>query len=184
MHDIDISNLKSKILIASPQIPANSIFFQSVLYIYRQTQEATIGVIINRPIQISAKDFLVSIGLDNRLGQHNHQLEILIGGPNEKESGFILYQDKDTLDISVSSSLNMFQDIVVGKGPDRAQVFLGYCVWESDGLLDEINHNYWLISTLKSDILFDVEYSQRWEKSLEKLGISPQEITSGYNGNC
>lgn len=184
MQTIDTTSLEKKMLIATPQIGPSSIFFQSVLYIYKHTDAGVMGMIVNHPIQINNEDLLTNIGLSINEKAPNNKRDILIGGPSDRESGFILYQDKKTQDINLSSSVKMFQNIVMGNSTDKSEIIIGFCSWEASQIFEEINNNCWLISELKSDILFDIEYSKRWKFSLETLGLKPEEIATGNNGNC
>ena len=41
---------------------------------------------------------------------------------------------------------------------DNSEIIIGYCSWEASQIFEEINNNCWLISELKSDILFDIDW--------------------------
>ncbi len=89
MKDQNFSNLTGKILIASPFAMEGNVFHKSLIYVIKHTDEGSIGLIINRPVNNSpVKNIFGKIkGMDIQ----NINLDIHIGGPVEIERGFFLH---------------------------------------------------------------------------------------------
>ena len=181
---ISLDNLEKKLLVASPSIGSESPFFHSVLYVHKQTDIGISCIISNQPVEVSTSDLLFNIGVEPTIQQSQDFQNILIGGPEHRDCGLVIYRDKSTKSVIVSRCLNTFQSIILGKGPPKSEIVLGFCSWSHDSILEEIINNYWLISYCNDAILFNAEYHQRWKLAINNIGLTPNNIQTNSDGNC
>ncbi len=174
MHD----SLTGQLLLAMPgMIDTN--FAQSVTLICVHTPELAIGLIINRPTNLTLRELFDHLSLvpgvrDDRLNHPVYQ-----GGPVQPERGFIVHSPdcigESTQEISdglsMSSSKDVLEAIVQGRGPRQFLVALGYAGWKPGQLEREISENAWLSSPSSQDLIFDLPADQRWEAAARRIGV-------------
>ena len=85
------NNLTGKVLIASPSTDQDSYFFKTVIYILRNLQEESVGLIINHPLPKIKNNFIVKH--EGKTVPLNIE-KAYSGGPLEAEKGFLLHIDK------------------------------------------------------------------------------------------
>jgi putative transcriptional regulator len=163
-------NLSNHFLIAAPGLQ-DEVFSKSVVYLYQQNEEGTVGFIVNKPIQVKAEHILpqLSINLDQR---QMKDLPIFLGGPISPDQGLILYekafdQSEPQVMVSNKDELNVLPDS--GK---KFLVILGHSFWEPGELEAQIAHNDWLIAPFKRDIIFSKEIATKWNAALASIGVN------------
>ena len=104
------------------------------------------------------------------------------GGPVETGRGFVLHSDEyrsalETLrvgdGIALTATRDILEDIATGKGPERAQLMLGYAGWGPGQLEGEIAQNGWLTCEASPEVIFDLPDAEKWGAALKTLGIDP-----------
>lgn len=181
-NDLD---LKNHFLVAMPSITDLN-FSQSVIYICAHSDEGTMGVVINRPVQdILLSEVLSQMKITSNIPIVNDQA-VYLGGPVQPERGFIIHTPnqlwQSTLvtsdQIGVTSSQDVLQAMATGSGPEETLIVLGYSGWGAGQLENEISHNSWLTVTAEPEILFDVPAESRWSAALHLLGIDAEQLSS------
>ena len=85
------------------------------------------------------------------------------GGPVELDKGFILHtndykSDKNQIELGnnliLSSDFSTIKEIVLGGGPSKSILALGYTGWSSFQLHAELKKNDWFELNLDTDIIF------------------------------
>lgn len=118
---------------------------------------------------------------------HLFDIPVLDGGPVEHNRGFILHSKDYTLSqhtidisntISMTSSADILSDISMGRGPQQICFAIGYVGWQAGQLEREIGENTWLVIDGDDDIVFNHEYEQKYEMSMQLLGIKPEKYSS------
>ena len=182
--------LLGKLLIASPGL--EDIRFQnSVILICEHSTEATMGLILNKPLyNFDTSQLLKKIQKTNR----SKVIEevTFFGGPVHLNQGFIIHSnDKKYLtseniseEVMITTSEDILKDISNNKPPQNTKIFLGCAVWDQGQLDDEILDNSWIITNSNKDLIFhnNLELSL-WKKSLTKMGIDPTKLVS-YSGSA
>lgn len=179
MKDQNFSNLTGKILIASPFAMEGNVFHKSLIYVIKHTDEGSIGLIINRPVNNApAKTIFGKIkGMDIQ----NINLDIHIGGPVEIERGFFLHSadysknllfHPDQGELAVSSNVEILKDVANGTGPKNSIFAIGYTGWSKGELELELENNLWIIAYPNLDLIFSEDNSNKWSNALSMLGIS------------
>lgn len=184
-----MSSLQGQLLIAMPGM-ADPNFNETVTFICKHDDEGAIGIVINRPSDMSLGDVCRQLSYEVNLGDEASQ-PIMNGGPVHPDRGFVLHQsdtefdstfDPDA-DIKVTVSQDILQSIARGDGPKPALVALGYAGWASGQLESEMAANAWLSVPTAVSILFDTPIEQRWQAAAGLIGIDIRQVTS-YAGHA
>jgi putative transcriptional regulator len=170
-------SLSNQLLIAMPAL-ADPNFARTVTYICEHNGDGALGIVINRPLDLSLGDILGHLEMqvtDPDVGSQ----PVLMGGPVQTERGFILHQPLGaweatlpvTAQIGLTTSQDILRDMAMGRGPGQSLVALGYAGWGAGQLEREMLENAWLSGPADESILFDLPYSERWEAAAARLGI-------------
>lgn len=161
--------LSNCFLVATPGMQ-NNVFTKSVVYLYQQNSEGTVGFIVNKPLQVKAENILPHLSLNLNEAQMK-DLPIFLGGPFSPDQGLIIY-DND-IDSSTPQVITS-DDIGLNAMPDNEHnflVILGHSFWPPGEIEKQIAHNDWLIAPFKRDIIFSKEISNKWNTALASIGI-------------
>lgn len=178
-------DLAGKLLIAMPGI-ADPRFERAVVLVCEQSEEGTMGLIINKLAEdISLDDLADQLDLgavDETASQVVH-----FGGPVEMGRGFVLHSDEYVSGVSsheiiagvrLSTSVDVLEDIAKGTGPRRALLALGYAGWGAGQLEAEIRQNGWLIAPAEAGFVFGGSGDGKWVAALRKIGVDPLLLSS------
>ena len=188
----DFSNLTGKILIASPFAMQGNVFHKSLIYVIKHTDEGSVGLIFNHPINNASANSLFK-KMDSKISTDDLRLDIHLGGPVEVERGFFLHTgeynknilfDPSENNIAVSSNSQILQDIADGNGPNNSMFIIGYTGWSSGQLEFELENNLWLISEPNHDLIFLGKSEEKWSKALATLGISTSDFVDMNLASC
>jgi len=166
---------------------SDSIFGKSLIYLCDHNEYGSMGVIINKLIPSkNIENILIQTGLE----QLKPDIEIYFGGPVKLETGMILhdtkYKTKGTINvsrnISLSSNLNIINDIINGIGPNKFKFTLGYAGWDKGQLEKEIENGDWLLIPSNYDIIFNTPYNKIWEKLCSEIDIDVDLFSGGLSG--
>ena len=175
-------NLTHQFLIAMPTL-ADPNFHRTVTYMCHHDEEGAMGIVINRPLELSLGEVLGHMEIESKDPQVNC-LQVLQGGPVQTERGFVIHQPSGKWDsvlevndeIGVATSRDILSAIAKGEGPPQAVVALGYAGWGAGQLEREVADNAWLSAPVDKSIIFDKPYEARWESAARLLGIDPDLI--------
>lgn len=172
-------NLTNHFLIAMPAM-TDPYFAHTLTYVCRHDEEGALGVVVNRPIDLTLRDLLEQIDIPVHAGDDSAQ-PVLYGGPVQMDRGFVLHtplgQWQSTLDVNGHIGLTTSRDILqtVGNGERPAGgllVTLGYAGWEAGQLERELADNAWLTVEATPEVLFELPAEQRLEAALQRLGVT------------
>jgi len=173
----ETSYLTNQFLIAMPTL-ADPNFFQTVTYISEHNANGALGLVINRPLQLSLGQLLAHLDIvpDYVKGA---DLPVYHGGPVQPEQGFVIHNPlgqwgatlRITDQIGITTSRDILQALAQGEGPARLLVTLGYAGWGPGQLEQELAENAWLSAPADFHILFDLPSEQRWTAAAALLGI-------------
>jgi putative transcriptional regulator len=183
-------NLTNQFLIAMPGM-GDGTFAGTVVYLCEHTDKGALGLVINKPIDITLKNLFekVDLTLDR---EDIAELPVYFGGPVQTERGFVLHeaQEGDEEDGGYNSSLkiegglemttskDVLEAISSGTGPKKMLVTLGYSGWAAGQLEDELSRNGWINVEAEPGIIFDTPVNQRYDKALSLLGIDAGMLSS------
>lgn len=181
-------NLTNQFLIAMPGMP-DPYFANSVIYLCEHNDEGAMGLMINAPIDITVQGMLKQINIDPLYPAADIKSldrPVFNGGPIAEDRGFILHRPHDhyestitmTPDIAVTTSKDILMVLGTSAEPKDYLVALGYSGWGAGQLENELTQNSWLTIESDPDIIFNTPVQERWNKAIEKLGITPEQLTS------
>ncbi len=177
-------NFANQLLIAMPGMQDPN-FETTVTLICEHTEDGALGIVINRPLDLTLGYVLAQLSLEP-VEQETRDARVLAGGPVGHERGFVLHGGKArweaTLEVSEGIRVTFSRDILTaiaeGRGPGRAVVALGYAGWDAGQLEAEMMANAWLTVAATPDIVFDVPYEERWQAAARQLGIDITRLAS------
>ena len=185
----DADYLRNQFLIAMPGM-ADGYFNHTVTLLCEHTPEGAMGLVLNRPTDLSLSQMLAHMDLEKGAGQEQDQ-QVFWGGPVQPERGFVLHSEKgdweSTLPISddlfLTTSRDILEAVAQHQGPRDFLVTLGYAGWGAGQLEHEILQNSWLSTQSSNQIIFATDPAQRWQASIGLLGLNPADI-SGEAGHA
>ncbi|MCP5246436.1 MAG: YqgE/AlgH family protein [Burkholderiales bacterium] len=170
-------NLTHHFLIAMPAME-NSFFTKTVTYICEHNEQGALGLVINRPMDLSLGGLFKQ--LDIAAGETlRNESTVLFGGPVQVDCGFVLHQPigqwQSTLTINqqlgLTTSLDILKAIANAEGPDQILVALGYAGWAAGQIEHEMAQNAWLSVPATNDIIFDMPSEERLPAAMALLGV-------------
>jgi putative transcriptional regulator len=173
-------DLSQQLLLAMPGKVAGNLA-NTVIFVCEHTEHGALGLVINRPTDLTVGDLLKRIDLDLSLEIGIVQdAPVFFGGPVQTDRGFVLhapvggYSSSIALgDIALTTSRDVLQDVAQGRGPRNLLVTLGYAGWGAGQLESEMSQNAWINVAATNEILFNTPAENRYEVALSQLGIHP-----------
>ncbi len=171
-------NLTDNFLIAMPALE-DPYFSNALVYICEHNENGALGIIVNRPIDMSLAGLMEKI--DIKLEAENlANLPVYFGGPVQLDRGFVLHrphgQWQSTLMVNSEVGLTSSRDVLAAVGkeglPAEIIVTLGYAGWEAGQLENELSQNSWLTVPAKTSILFEMPPEERLPAAMQNLGVS------------
>lgn len=161
-------------------------FERAVVLVCAHDADHAMGLTVNHPVGgLTVPDLLKRLDIDATI-EIPEEL-VLIGGPVERERGFVLhtddYQAEHSLDVGAGVALTATREVLEAMAgrdaaPRRARLALGYAGWGAGQLEDEIKHNVWLVCEPDEALLFDGDHENKWSRALAKLGVDPQRLSA------
>lgn len=182
----DVVFFAKHFLLAMPRL-GDEYFAGSVIYVCEHSSKGALGLMINRPTDLTVTHLLEQVELANNAETTLNltQNRVFQGGPVQTDRGFVLHSSlrpyNSSLDLgdtlALTTSRDILQDVAEGVGPKRLLVTLGYVGWGAGQLEEEMAQNVWLSVAAEDNILFDVPPEDRYLKALGLLGIDPIMLT-------
>lgn len=184
MKNVSPSYLKHQFLIAMPHM-ADPNFAQTLTYIVEHNANGAMGLVINRPQNLSLSDILEQLRPEMEPPARCQHIPIHNGGPVQTDRGFVLHPSGQVFQatvglggISLSTSQDVLFSIADGYGPDRNLITLGYAGWDAGQLDAELAANAWLTCPFDPDILFEMDADKRLDAAAARLGVNLSLLTS------
>lgn len=181
--------LRDHFLLAMPCL-TEGIFSQSITYICEHGESGAMGIVINRPLDLSVSEIFehLQITTDSDFSAE----PVMAGGPVQMDHGFVLHRlcDKSweaslkiTAEITLTTSRDILRAIAIGEGPRDHLIALGYAGWSAGQLEQELADNSWLTLPGSSDVIFSTPFDQRLGAAAAQLGID-MNLISGQAGHA
>ncbi|MGZ5205280.1 MAG: YqgE/AlgH family protein [Caldimonas sp.] len=184
-------NLTNQFLIAMPGM-GDGTFAGTVVYLCEHTEKGALGLVINKPIDITLKNLFekVELSLDR---EDLAEAPVYFGGPVQTERGFVLHEPlgagagaeggynsslKIEGGLEMTTSKDVLEALSNGAGPKKVLVTLGYSGWAAGQLEDEMSNNGWINVEAEPGIIFDTPVGERYDKALSLLGIDASMLSS------
>jgi putative transcriptional regulator len=184
--DTEEDGLAGRLLIAMPGI-GDPRFERAIIFVFAHGEDHAMGITLNRPLDgLSVPDLLEKLGVKTELVPPSQP--VLLGGPVERERGFVLHTDdyhspqNSTLDVGAGVALTATRDVLEAMGsrkrPRRSVLALGYAGWGAGQLEQELRDNVWLTCEPDESLLFGEDHEHKWSLALSKLGVSAASLSS------
>src|SRR5690606_28433000 len=137
--------LEGSLLVATPVLNGSA-FEKAVIYLCVHNEIGSMGILVNHAINnLKCSDILSQVGIKSSEINFNNA-PVYFGGPIESAKGFILhtsdYYGINTQvlqdNISLTSTMDILQDMASGKGPHKRILALGCAGWEPGQLEQEL----------------------------------------------
>jgi putative transcriptional regulator len=184
-HNDDAEFLIGRLLVAMPGIE-DPRFERTVLYLCAHDEDQAMGLAVNRPVDgLTVFELLTRLGVKSQI-QAPGDL-VLLGGPLERERGFVLHTDDftspdSTLPVADGLGLTATRDVLDAMAsanrPRKAMLALGYAGWGPGQLEQELRDNVWLICDADEGLLFDEDHAHKWTRALAKLGVTADHLSA------
>lgn len=183
--DSDASSLKNQFLVAMPGLEDDN-FSHTVSLLCEHNDKGAIGLIINRPTDLTLTAMLDQMGVKHVAEDANEHV-VFWGGPVQPERGFVVHRGPGgwescmpiAKDLFITTSRDVLAAIGEGRGPKEFLVTLGYAGWGAGQLETEILANSWLNTPVDSAIIFKTPARSRWQSATRLLGLDVTQLSSG-----
>jgi len=173
--ELDLSN---QFLIAMPAL-GDSNFGGSVIYVCEHTAQGALGLVINRPTDLTLGSLFERIDLKLEIAPIKDS-PVFYGGPVQTDRGFVLHapigdytSSLKVGELALTTSRDVLQAVAAGEGPSRMLVTLGYAGWAAGQLESELAENAWLTVSADPRVIFDTPPGERYPAALGLLGVDP-----------
>lgn len=178
-----------QLLIAMPGI-GDPRFERALILICDHDDDHAMGLAVNRPVEgLTVPDLLERLEIKSTIELPPDL--VLMGGPVERERGFVLHTDdyssehsleiapEQGLGVALTATREVLEAMATGAGgPARSLLALGYAGWGAGQLENEIKQNVWLTCDADAELIFDHDYEGKWGRALAKLGVDPERLGS------
>lgn len=145
-------------------------FRRTVILIGHHDDGGAVGVILNRPLEVTVDEAVPPLGVLVSPGD-----ALFEGGPVQPEAAVVVAEFEDPSKAQViavgavgflpeEADLDEIGTIV------RARVFAGYAGWGAGQLEVELAQEAWLVAPAEPDDVFLEEPERLWERALARLG--------------
>jgi putative transcriptional regulator len=177
--------LSGQLLIAMPGI-GDPRFERTLVLICAHDHQHAMGLALNRPVEgLTVPDLLEKLDITSTIRLPPDLVRV--GGPVERERGFVVHTDdyraEFTLDVSPGLALTATREVLEAMASDadhprRSMLALGYAGWGAGQLEREIRENVWLTCDADEALVFDEDYETKWSRAIAKLGIDPKFLSA------
>ncbi len=176
--------LRNHLLAAMPSLNGTP-FEQCVIYVCEHQKEGAVGLIINRPLDLSLSFMFEQLNIKSDSSEQNNK-PLLFGGPMQPERGFVIHRPfgawRSSLlledDVTITTSNDIIRAIAQNHGPKDILVALGFVAWGEKALDKEIEEQ-WLVCPYEPELLYEVPFDERWKKTAETIGVNIGSIIPG-----
>lgn len=184
--DSAATNLTNHFLIAMPGLQ-DALFSRSVVFLCEHSPRGALGLVINKPCDISLKGLFDKVDLP-LTRPDLVDVPVFYGGPVQTERGFVLHEATFGADdqpenpiytstmsipggLEMTTSKDVLEAISSGSGPRKVMISLGYSAWGEGQLEAELGDNNWLTVPADNRLIFETPVEQRYEQALQLLGL-------------
>ncbi len=174
--------LANQFLIAMPGL-GDPHFFRTVTLVCEHSAEGAMGIIINRPVDLTLGEVFEQLDIAHSDSRAAGQA-VYLGGPIQNNRGFVLHEPlgayESTLAVSATLGVSTSRDVLAAianhKGPAHFLLALGYAGWGPGQLEQEIADNAWLCVPASAEILFKTPSEARWSAAAHLLGVDMAQL--------
>ena len=186
----DFDTLVGRLLVAMPGI-GDPRFEHAVILVCVHEPGHAMGLRLDSPAPLTDLKAVLS-KLEIPAPESAMGRPVLVGGPVDKERGFVLHTDDWMAEASsvafveglaMTGTKEALVAMTNAAGPRRSSLFLGYAGWGEGQLEDELSENVWLTADADLDVIFDTDHETKWSRALAGLGVDAA-MLSGQAGRA
>lgn len=168
-------SLKGHFLISAKHLKDEN-FFKTVVLMIEHNPEGAMGVVINRPT-----DLTIYKALQAHFEMPETELLLYSGGPVEENALLIIHNSTDhdqemgavLPDVFVGTSADIFDRVVKslnGDDPElKFKIFAGYSGWSDGQLEGELERGDWFTTPASSEYVFRADPYDVWDDVLREF---------------
>lgn len=179
--------LQGKFLLSLPSLDG-SYFEKTLIYICTHSKQGALGVVVNRPIEMTAQELLKRINAEGAYDDAS-SVNLVEGGPVLPYVPLVLHSSdwgtSDTLKFSEEIYLTFFTHlgadevasydalgvIAAGAGPEHYLIALGHAGWGPGQLDNEMQENSWISSPYDEALIFGAPFEDRYDYAMQSIGV-------------
>jgi putative transcriptional regulator len=171
-HGVALEPATGRFLVASRSLHEPH-FAKTVVYLLQHDEEGSLGLIINRVLNITLGEALPGTELAN-LGVHR----LRYGGPVRSQHIIMLLRSVDSLHHAVpildgiyaSNNMGLLQQLdATNKPVEELRLFLGHAGWGAGQLQGEVRRDDWFVIDGDVAMVFGVNPGKLWERLINQL---------------
>jgi putative transcriptional regulator len=164
-----VESQKGKLLISGGNL-FDPNFRHTVVLVGEHNEEGAVGVVLNRPLELTVKQAVPTLTQLVEPGEH-----LFRGGPVEPDQAVLLVEvgDAAVLDVPVVRSVGFLTGDVsseVRSTVRRARVYVGHAGWGPGQLDAELEGGSWIVEPAAEGDIFTAEPGSLWRRVLERKG--------------
>ena len=166
-------------LVAVPQL-VDPNFQRAVVLLVEHGVQGSMGIVVNRPIELDMGDFCASQSLDFC---GNREAKVYQGGPVQTDRAFLLHQSEHQGpetesvmgQVKLSYSLESLEQIVKTP-PNRFRSSWATQDGGEGQLAEEVTSGAWLVCHADPSVLYMGNPDDMWESVIRGMGIEPVQL--------
>lgn len=152
-------------------------FRHTVVLLAEHSEEGAVGVVLNRPLNVSVAEAVPALASLVQPGDPLFQ-----GGPVEASSAVLLAEltDPGRVDVLAFDSVGFLTgDVSSDIRPQilRARVYVGYAGWGPGQLEAEMKQRSWIIEPARAEDVFNTFPELLWSRVLQRKGPEYQRLS-------
>jgi putative transcriptional regulator len=163
-----VESLRGQLLIAAPNLA--DFFRRTVVLVVQHGDEGAMGVVLNRPSEVSVADAVPPLADLVDPGEL-----IWVGGPVSPTSAVVLAEFEDAEDAAtvVIEDIGLVAlegDLTDAPPRKRTRIFAGYAGWAPGQLEGELEREGWIVEPARPDDAFPDDGDDLWSVVLKRKG--------------
>ena len=181
------NSLAGNFLVADLDL-ADPSFHRSVVLLVDHSQEGAFGLVINRPLGLTAAQIVQEPTLPVEFPERRGKIPLYAGGPVETQAVYALHSGLPARWTSAAAreirpgiffepSFPALQAYVSGQAPELPpddvpliRLYLGYAGWSAGQLETELEQGAWQVIEARSSLVFQTVPTEIWLKAMEIRG--------------
>ena len=175
----EFQSLAGQLLVAMPGI-GDPRFEHAVILICAHQADHAMGLRLDRPAPgVDLRTVLEKLEMPD--ADRAPDQPVLVGGPVDRERGFVLHTDDWTAPdasmpagegLAITATREALAALTNAETrPGRSVLVLGYAGWGEGQLEDELTENVWLTAEPTLELLFDDDHATKWSRALAGIGV-------------
>ena len=158
-------------------------FGQSVVYLVEHGKDGTLGLIVNRPSDISLSEALPDIE-----GKQETPHALFYGGPVGLPMILMLVRSESAMEgmtpvadnVYISADRRVLDEVLAAKKPaSEVHFYIGHSGWAAGQLDFELERGSWHVVAADTDAIFSDETGSLWKRLIERLEPKGIQVDNG-----